>query len=621
MSGVIQQDYFGTTTGGKAAAEKMKLVLEEMKNEKVSIIEPSTAFVENPNRSSSWNTRQRQIHNLRQEKEKAGVTNNNPRVTTTSAYTMLKNEQYAIDKNTKVRETIDLNIKGGKYGKPTEIKYQSDVNSRGKGTWKDVDPDSDLAKAIEADPDGSRGNAYRNTMDDVANIASKQTTLTEKDHETALRESGMYDAAKGITSYSGDKAEVPDNTTNVDETVGANGEEEQKKDETTPAPVTNTKKEKSEESQTLAYPKSMSERQDYLFIEAFEYKAPQADSLARHGNRQVKNMTKGQGNQLVGPNANRKGANKYKTVRVDIRNEETQKKYSLANTINSGLGRGHNVGHNKKDIIGTVRLPIPNKLLSSTGVDWGEGRINALEAGAFSAVQGQISSVLGGSQNLAGALGAGVDGLKQTFEKLPELGKGQSGQLISSVLSKTALSQIGINVDPSQMIARSTGMAINPNLELLFSSPKLRTFSFVFQFAPDDDKDATEVRKIQRFFRQGMLPTNNTSNNGDKLYLGSPYVFRLCFKNNGKRIKGLNIFKICALTSCEIDFTPDNVYQAYDDGQAVSMPVRSNMTLTFTELTPIFKNDYDKGSKDPSMVDLGLNVSGENAISDDDVGF
>ena len=122
MSGVIQQDYFGKTTGGKAAAEKMKLVLEEMKNEKVSIIEPSTAFVENPNRSSSWNTRQRQIHNLKQQKEKAGVTNNNPRVTTTSAYTILKNEQYAIDKNTKVRETIDLNIKGGNYGKPTEIK-------------------------------------------------------------------------------------------------------------------------------------------------------------------------------------------------------------------------------------------------------------------------------------------------------------------------------------------------------------------------------------------------------------------------------------------------------------------------------------------------------------------
>ena len=32
-------------------------------------------------------------------------------------------QNLAIDKNTKVRETIDLNIKGGNYGKPTEIKY------------------------------------------------------------------------------------------------------------------------------------------------------------------------------------------------------------------------------------------------------------------------------------------------------------------------------------------------------------------------------------------------------------------------------------------------------------------------------------------------------------------
>ena len=111
MSGVIQQDYFGTTTGGKAAAEKFKEVAADMQKEKVSIIEPSSAFVENPNRSSSWNTRQRQIHNLNQQKKEAGISKTNPRVTTTSAYTMLKNEQYAIDKNTKVRETIDLNIK------------------------------------------------------------------------------------------------------------------------------------------------------------------------------------------------------------------------------------------------------------------------------------------------------------------------------------------------------------------------------------------------------------------------------------------------------------------------------------------------------------------------------
>ena len=619
MSGVIQQDYFGTTTGGKAAAEKFKEVAAEMQSEKVSIIEPSTAFVENPNRSSSWNTRQRQIHNLNQQKTEAGISKTNPRVTTTSAYTILKNEQYAIDKNTKVRETIDLNIKGGNYGKPTKIKYQSDVNSRGRGTWKDVDPDSDLAKAIEADPDGSRGNAYRNTMDDVADIASKQTTLTEKDHENALRESGMYDAAKGTTSYSGDKAEVPDNTNNVDETVGASGEEEKKKDETIPAPVTNTKKSKPPE--TLSYPKNMSERQDYIFIEAFSYSAPQTDSLARHGNKQVANNARGQGNRKVGPNKNRRGANSTKTVYADLRDPETQKKNSFANTASKGLSRGSNI----KELKGTVRLPIPNKITSSNGVDWGEGRVNALEAGAFMGVQGQLSGLMGGKTNIAGAAKAGLDGVAETFNKLPEIGKGQSGQLISSVLSKASLAQLGINVDPSQMIARSTGMAINPNLELLFSSPKLRTFTFVFQFAPADSDDAKQARSIQRFFKQGMLPSNAAGEAGEKLYLGSPNVFRLCYKNSGKRIKGLNIFKMCALTACEIDFTPENIYQAYDDASSVSMPVRSNMSLTFTELTPIFSNDYDHNfvskNVDPSLADLGLNIVGENNITDDDIGF
>ena len=51
------------------------------------------------------------------------------------------------------------------------------------------------------------------------------------------------------------------------------------------------------------------------------------------------------------------------------------------------------------------------------------------------------------------------------------------------------------------------------------------------------------------------------------------------------------------------------------------MPVRSNMSLTFTELAPIFANDYDPETKDASVSDLGLLLQGENAITDDDIGF
>ena len=121
-------------------------------------------------------------------------------------------------------------------------------------------------------------------------------------------------------------------------------------------------------------------------------------------------------------------------------------------------------------------------------------------------------------------------------------------------------------------------------------------------------------------FREGMMPHNGTAS--DRLFLGAPDVFRLSYKNKSKRIKSLNIFKICALTACEINFTPDNQYQSYEDPSAISMPVRSTMSLTFTELSPIFSNDYvDDGSPNPSVDDLGMLITGENEINDNDIGF
>jgi len=52
------------------------------------------------------------------------------------------------------------------------------------------------------------------------------------------------------------------------------------------------------------------------------------------------------------------------------------------------------------------------------------------------------------------------------------------------------------------------------------------------------------------------------------------------------------------------------------------MPVRSTMGLTFNELTPIFRDDYINGqSTDPSLMDLGDMIKGEDAINDQDIGF
>ena len=282
-----------------------------------------------------------------------------------------------------------------------------------------------------------------------------------------------------------------------------------------------------------------------------------------------------------------------------------------------------------KDYIGLCRMPIPNNLSFSNGVSWGDGRINAVEAAAFFTGFNTINSTLNegigaGLKNIGTDLGAFLSKVSQG-----DLG-GESGALLSAFASQFALGRLGLNVDANQFIQRGLGQSINPNLELLFNGPKLRSFTFSFNFAPNDELDASNMRKIQRFFKQGMAPKRNNKN---LIFLGSPNVFRIRYRTKQRdRIMGLPMHKICALTTCEINYAPDNVYQSYDDPKAGSSPVRTIMNLNFTELTPIFENDYRSKLEQQSnesgngtfFSDEFSNNKGEGAfksITQEDTGF
>lgn len=281
-------------------------------------------------------------------------------------------------------------------------------------------------------------------------------------------------------------------------------------------------------------------------------------------------------------------------------------------TIAQGLKRNSNI----RDYVGTVRLPIPNQLAMSDGVEWGQRKANAFEAGAFYTAMGIAAPLLKGNFLDAAKSVGNVLGQAGNFVGQGNLSANTpSGILLTALAAQYGLSRVGINVDPAQFITRATGTTINPNLELLFGGPKLRNFSLSFEFAPDNQKDATNARRIIRFFKQGMYPKKVEEN---LIFIGSPNVFKVKYKNGNQDIKGINAHKICALTACEVNYTPDGVYQSYDDPRAVSQPVKTIMTLSFTELTPIFASDYDPSNSgnDPSVVD-DLEVS----FDPDSIGF
>ena len=351
--------------------------------------------------------------------------------------------------------------------------------------------------------------------------------------------------------------------------------------------------------------------QDYIRFETFKYQPPNKGAFGRANDYGV--------------------GEKRKKGRVQV--IETFKGDSIPR--NSNLGEYGN----------TIKLPVPNDLRVSNGVEWGGAKANALEMASFQGATNKIDDI---KQKGFGSILGGMDNIGKlvTMAGQLDIDDKAGGTAMTAFLAKQMLSALNINVDTNQFVARSLGIAINPNLELLFSSPKLRNFTFRFDFAPNDEKDAQMSRHIMRVFRQGMQPTgyggrkvNNETGarfGTSNIFIGAPRVFRIGYFNGSNRIRGLPVHKICALTQVSTNFTPENVYQSYADSRAVSNPVRTTMELAFTELTPIFAEDYlgdgDGGTSEQkenfslrdldsvSGVDSGV-LNGDNALNTEDIGF
>jgi len=275
---------------------------------------------------------------------------------------------------------------------------------------------------------------------------------------------------------------------------------------------------------------------------------------------------------------------------------------AAVSTLTSGLQSTSNF--NLEQIIGTVFLPMPNSVMDSNNVDWSSDDMSNI-AGALTA---QTMGDIPGSLAAAGLAGAGGALLGAGFKKGAAAGlltknigqllaNGALSPQIATLLGTEGVSQIlklqGQGVEAESILARGLGIVPNTNIELLFRSPMLRGFSFSYRLSPRSAEEAAMVRRIIRFFKQGMAAKKMRGKSGQaSFFLGTPNIFRLEYRSGSRSIDGLNKFKTCALKSFECNYTPDQIWAAYEKGQ----PVSTMFTLRFDELEPIYDTDYQEGN-------------------------
>ena len=266
----------------------------------------------------------------------------------------------------------------------------------------------------------------------------------------------------------------------------------------------------------------------------------------------------------------------------------------------AGMTQGANLSRRPLINDGTILLPIPSNVQDSNNVQYGESRMNGLQAAGISAaegitrdffdvVRGDIkgidlkNEVTAEGENLGNKIKAGLGGDPITAAAV-------AGDVLTKQLTASAANIFDANVTANQLLARSSGEIINPNLEILFSDVTVRNFQFRYKLTPRNKYESEQIKLIIRAFKRNMAPQAIGSDGASDFFLRTPNVFKLRYRNGNRDHPFLNKFKQCFLSDMQTTYTGEGVYSTYDDGTPVSIL----LSLSFKEIQPIYDIDYDE---------------------------
>ena len=237
-------------------------------------------------------------------------------------------------------------------------------------------------------------------------------------------------------------------------------------------------------------------------------------------------------------------------------------------------------GDGNRTPIGAVVLPVVGPK-DSNKVGWGGKPMSAIDIAASDVA---LSGITGGVE---GAIGA----VKEIGSDI----QSDSGNVKKGLAAFFAGQATGVQ----GLLSRTEGIIVNPNLELLFNGPSLRSFGLSYKMSPRNEPESIMIKQIIRMFKQSMAAQRSTSN----LFLKTPNTYRLQYLTGGTtEHEFLPKIKECALTSFNVNYAADGTYATFGN----TSPVAYELQFTFQELTPIFNDDYGNLEGTQEDTDIGF---------------
>ena len=228
-------------------------------------------------------------------------------------------------------------------------------------------------------------------------------------------------------------------------------------------------------------------------------------------------------------------------------------------------------------------MPTSTPAMSAAN-DWGAVNFE----GNLGAVMGNLAA--GATNRVMGMTGVDYDSVKQFTKGTIDEVKNQV--TAASSMAGGAAQQFGVNViselvpaNANQLLAMSRGQIFNPNVELLYSGPKVRGFSMSFTFVPKSADEAVVVNNIIKEFKKWSAPAEIPGG----MYK-VPDVWQVTYMHNNDVNRNMNAFKKAALTNVAVQSNPGlDMHMTFPNG----MPVLTTLSLNFTEVDVILREDHD----------------------------
>jgi len=168
------------------------------------------------------------------------------------------------------------------------------------------------------------------------------------------------------------------------------------------------------------------------------------------------------------------------------------------------------------------------------------------------------------------------------------------GEAGIGALKKTGL----VSNDFGNIISQSAfDTAINPQVELLYSHPELRSFQFSFNFFPSSQREAVTIDEIIRLFKYWSAPSLKANSSGR--YFTPPGSFDIEFMYNGRMNKNIPKISTCVLENIQVNYAP-NGFSALETNpgepfgeKGDGMPTQITLQIDFRETEIITRDMLD----------------------------